>query len=118
MPKDDAVYLGHMLDTARKAVARAAGKSRSAYDADEDLRIVLTHLIQTIGEAAARVSRPAREAHPEIPWRQIVGIRHRIVHDYMDVDYDIVWEVITRNLPPLIRALEAIVPPASSPEDG
>ncbi len=52
MPKDDLVYVGHMLDTARKASAKLNGKSRSEYDADEDLRIVLAHLIQTIGEAA------------------------------------------------------------------
>ena len=67
-------------------------------------------------EAAARVSGPTRQAHPEIPLRQIIGLRHRIVHDYMDVDYDIVWEVVTRDLPPPIRVLEAIVPPAPRQE--
>jgi uncharacterized protein with HEPN domain len=52
MTRDDLVYVGHMLDTARKAVRRVVGKTRADFDADEDLRIVLTHLIQTIGEAA------------------------------------------------------------------
>src|SRR3990172_5473644 len=110
MPRDDGVYLGHMLDTARKAAGRGKGKSRAEYDADEDLRIVLAHLVQTIGEAAARVSTACRDAHPDIPWRQIMGIRHRIVHDYMDVDYDVLWEVATRDLPRLIAQLETIVP--------
>ena len=66
--------------------------------------------MQTIGEAAARVSGPTREAHPEIPWKQIVGIRHRIVHDYLHVDYDVLWEVATRDLPVLVAQLERIAP--------
>lgn len=110
MQRDDTVYLGHMLDMARKVLARTERKTKTEYDADEDLRFVVAHLIQTIGEAAARVSGPKREDHPEIPWRQITGIRHRIVHDYMGVDYDILWEVATRHIPALIQALEAIVP--------
>jgi uncharacterized protein with HEPN domain len=111
MPKDDRVYLGHMLEMARKACARVAGRPRADFDADEDLRFVIAHLIQTIGEAAARVSQPTRDAHPEIPWKQVTGIRHRIVHDYMGVDYDVLWEVATRHLSPLIDALEKIVTP-------
>ncbi|NLW50425.1 MAG: DUF86 domain-containing protein [Candidatus Brocadiaceae bacterium] len=111
MQRDDNVYLGHMLDTARKARSRVEGKSRSDYDDDEDLRIVVAHLVQTIGEAAARVSASMRQAHPEIPWKQITGIRHRIVHDYMDTDYDVLWEVAVRDLPDLIRTLEPMVPP-------
>jgi uncharacterized protein with HEPN domain len=110
MQRDDGVYLGHMLDMARKAAARVESKSRQQYDADEDLRLVIAHLVQTIGEAAARVSQPTRDRHPDIPWKQITGIRHRIVHDYMDVDYDVLWEVATRDLSALIARLERIVP--------
>lgn len=89
-----------------------AGLSRADYDADEDLRFVIAHLIQTIGEAAARVSAQTQEAYPEIPWKNITGIRHRIVHDYMGVDYDILWEVAMRHIPSLVTNLEAIIPPA------
>jgi uncharacterized protein with HEPN domain len=53
-----------------------------------------------------------REAHAEIPWRQITGICHRIVHKYMGFDYDIVWEVATRHISPLMKNPEAIMPPA------
>jgi len=111
MQKDDIVYLGHMLDMARKISVRVAGVSRADYDSDEDLRFVIAHLVQTIGEAAARVSMPTQEKHPEIPWKNITGIRHRIVHDYMGVDYDILWEVAMRHIPSLIANLEAIIPP-------
>jgi uncharacterized protein with HEPN domain len=111
MQKDDTVHLSHMLDMARKISVRVAGRSKTDYEADEDLRFVIAHLIQTIGEAAARVSIPTQKAHPEIPWKNITGIRHRIVHDYMGVDYDILWEVAMRHIPSLITTLEAIVPP-------
>jgi uncharacterized protein with HEPN domain len=111
MHKDDSVYVGHMLDMARKAVAKVAGKSRTDYDADEDLRIVLAHLVQTIGEAAGRVSPETQARHAGIPWKGIVGIRHRIVHDYMDVDYDILWEVVTKDVPSLIATLEKLALP-------
>jgi len=109
MPKGDLVYLSHMLDVARNVVRRVEHRTRAEYEADEDLRIIVAHLVQTVGEAAARVSPSFREAHPEIPWRQIVGIRNRIIHDYMDVDYDILWEVATRDLPSLVAVLNGIV---------
>lgn len=113
MPKDDGVFIGHMLDLAKQAASKVEGKTRGQYDGDEDLRIVVAHLVQTIGEAATRVSAATRERHPEIPWKQIIGIRHRIVHDYMGVDYDVLWEVSTRDLPALIAHLAQILPPKS-----
>ena len=74
MTKDDAPYLGHMLEMALKATSRVRDRTRGEFDADEDLRIVLTWLIQVIGEAANRVSRETRDAHPEIPWAQSIGM--------------------------------------------
>jgi uncharacterized protein with HEPN domain len=56
MHRDDLVYAGHMLDSARQAVAMVAGKSRQDFDADQTLVLALTRLVQTIGEAARRVS--------------------------------------------------------------
>ena len=110
MPKDDLIYAGHMLDMTRKAIGKVRGPDRSGYDADENLRMTLAHLIQVIGEAARHVSPDFRQAHPEIPWDAIIGMRHKVVHDYLHVDYDIVWDVVTVDLPPLLAALERLVP--------
>lgn len=109
--KDDMVYFGHMLDTARKVAERTRGLTRERFNANEDLRLALAHLVQVIGEAARRISDEGRLAHPEIPWRQIMGMRHKIVHDYMDIKESILWEVVTKDMPPLLSALERIVPP-------
>jgi len=88
-----------MLDMTRRAVKAIKDKSRDKYDEDDILRMGLTHLVQVIGEAARKVSPTFQGEHPEIPWRRIIGMRHRIVHDYMRVDEDILWQVVTKDLP-------------------
>jgi uncharacterized protein with HEPN domain len=110
MPKGDLLYLGHMLDISLQAVAKVQGKSREDFDEDENLRLALAHLIQVIGEAARRVSAESRQQHPAIPWNDIIGMRHKVVHDYLDVDFDVVWAVATVDLPELIALLRPLVP--------
>ena len=105
----DLVYVGHMLDLATKAVSKTQGMSRATYDADENLRLAVIHLIQTIGEAARRVSREFCDSHPDVRWADIIGMRHKVVHDYLGVDDDIVWQVATVDLPKLVAALVPIV---------
>lgn len=112
MSPRDLVYVGHMLDMAKKAVSKAAGLSHAAFDADENLRLALTHLIQVIGEAGRRVSPGFSGQHPEIPWQDIGGMRHKVVHDSLGVDEDIVWQVVSEDLPPLVVLLEKILEPA------
>jgi uncharacterized protein with HEPN domain len=97
-----------MRDHAAKALALASGKSRAAFDADEVLRLALTYLIQIVGEAASQISQETKDAHPEVPWQSIVGMRHRIVHGYFAVDEDIVWKTLTTELEPLLRAFEGM----------
>ncbi len=108
MPKDDWVYLGHMLDISRKAMMMVRGKDRQDFDRDEMLRLALAHLLQIVGEAARRVSQEFRGAHPQIPWAAIVGMRHKVVHDYLNVDEDVVWNTVTHELAPLVAQLENI----------
>jgi len=109
MPKDDNIYVGHMLDMSTLAGNMIKGKSRKEYDEDVTLRLALAHLIQTIGEAARKVSVDFQKTHPEIPWSKIIGMRHKVVHDYLHVDYDILWDVVTENLPDVIRDLQKII---------
>ncbi|MBI5081884.1 MAG: DUF86 domain-containing protein [Chloroflexi bacterium] len=118
MPSDDLLYAGQMLDTARKAMQFAEGKDRTVYDNDEVLRVALAHLVQVIGEAARLTSLKFRGDHSEIPWAIIVGMRHKVVHEYMNVDEDIVWETVIHDLPDLIQHLEKIVPPEDSDGSG
>lgn len=104
MQKYDLVYVGHMLEMSEKALALVGDKDRAAYDEDEVLRLALTHLVQTVGEAARHVSREFCDGHPQIPWRAVVGMRHRVVHDYMNVDEDILWDTVLTNSPTSSRS--------------
>ncbi|MFC2171138.1 DUF86 domain-containing protein [Acidobacteriota bacterium] len=108
MPQDDATYIGHMLDMARKASQKVEGRTRQDFDEDENLRLALAHLLQTIGEAARRVSPDFQAAHSAVPWKAIIGMRHKVVHDYMGVDEDVVWDTSTKELRPLIAELEKL----------
>ena len=106
MQKDDRLFLGHMLDAAREAVSLIQEKSKVEYDGDRTLRLALAHLIQIIGEAARRVSPECRETRPEIPWKAVVGMRHKVVHNYFEVDEELVWKTVVEDLPALISELE------------
>jgi uncharacterized protein with HEPN domain len=109
LPRDDLAYVGHIVDTCQRALRLASGVTRAGYDRDETLRLALTHLIQTIGEAARLKSLEFRNAHPQVPWPAIIGMRHRIIHDYLNVDDDIVWQTVTVELGPLVDVLRPLL---------
>ena len=111
MPKDNWVYVGHILDMCLQAQEILSGKNRADYDREVVLRLALTHLVQVVGEAAQQVSDEFQKSHLQIPWRKIIGMRHRIVHDYLNVDEDVVWEVVKTDLPDLLEKIRKILPP-------
>lgn len=98
-----------MRDHAREAVDLAAGHSREDLDRDRMLNLALVRLAEVIGEAASQVPTEFRERYPDVPWQQIVGLRHRLIHGYDQVDFDILWTIIQDDLPPLIIALDRIL---------
>jgi uncharacterized protein with HEPN domain len=106
---DDLVYVGRMFEVAQKVVAKTERLERTAFDADENLMYAVLHLIQIVGEAARSVSKDFAAAHTAIPWKEIIGMRMKIVHDCMDVNWDVVWAVATVKLPPLVKDLEIIL---------
>jgi uncharacterized protein with HEPN domain len=105
----DRVRVQHMLDYAREALELIKGKDLSGLISDRLLRLALVRLLEMIGEAANRVSPEYRAAHPVIPWSQIIGLRNRLIHGYDAVDMDILWEILSRDLPILVAELESIV---------
>jgi uncharacterized protein with HEPN domain len=109
--RDDNVYLRHIMDTAREIVRKLEGRTRDEFDADVDFRFALTYRVQIIGEAASRLSPTFRDTHAEIPWHRLIGMRYRIVHDYMNINDEILWEVVTRSVAELVELLEPLVPP-------
>jgi uncharacterized protein with HEPN domain len=109
MPRDDRVTAAQMLDAVRRIRAVIRGRTRDAFETDEIRQLALLHLIQVLGETASRTTAAFRDAHPELPWAQMTGMRNRIVHGYDDVDPDIVWRVATEDVEPVLAALERIL---------
>lgn len=109
--RDPRVRLLHMRDYAQKALAMVEGQTRQDLDSDEKLRLALTHLVELVGEAASQVPAGVRKNYPQVPWMQAIAMRHRLVHGYDFVDYDILWDTITHNLPDLVEILDSILGP-------
>jgi uncharacterized protein with HEPN domain len=109
MSRRDDVSLRHMLDHAREASALVRGKTRADLDADRVLSLALVRLLEIVGEAANRVPADVRSQHPNVPWAAIVGLRNRLIHGYDSIDFDILWQILTQDLPSLITTLEDIV---------
>jgi uncharacterized protein with HEPN domain len=105
----DQIRLEHMLAHAREAVILVQDKVRADLDNDRVLNLALVRLLEVIGEAAGRISKEKRARHPDIPWTQIIGMRNRLIHGYDSVDNDILWQILSRDLPPLVKALKRIV---------
>ncbi len=114
MPPTDAARVRHILDAARQAADLARSRTRADLDADVTLSLSLTRLLEIIGEAARGLTPAFREAHTDVPWHKMAGMRDRLVHAYFDVNIDVVWQTVTQDLPPLIRRLEEIAPEADS----
>lgn len=108
---DYVIRLRHMLDFAREAIGLTQGKTPADLNTDRLLDLALLHLITLIGEAASRIPKDIHDKHPGIEWASIISMRNRVVHGYDTVDYDILWETISEDLPHLIAAIEKIVPP-------
>jgi uncharacterized protein with HEPN domain len=114
---DDTVALRHMRDHVAESIELAGDHQREDLEEDRVFTLALTKLVEIIGEAAARVSEELRESHKEIPWRQIIGTRNRLIHGYDAVDHDILWGIVDRELPGLLRQLDSALAPFDSSED-
>ena len=104
--RDPAVALRQMRDFAAEAVEMASGKTRDALDSDRTLFLALTRLIELVGEASTRVDAESRTLFPAVPWPAIKETRNRLIHAYDDIDPDVLWQIITVDLPELVRELE------------
>ena len=98
-----------MLDAANEALEFARGKQRSDLDTDRKLVLSLTKELEIIGEAAGKVSAEIRDQYGSIPWQDISGMRNRLIHAYFDIDLDVVWATVTKDLPLLKTKLEKIL---------
>ena len=110
MSRDEPLLLD-MLIAAREARSFAADMGHTQFVASKLHQNAVIRSLEVIGEAASQVSRQFRNAHPEIPWRQIISMRNRLIHAYSNVSLDTVWDVLQDKLPELISTLRPLIPP-------
>ena len=111
MQEDDLLYVRHILDAARQLDDYVAGHTRADLDKQPMLRDSMIRQLEIIGEAAGRLSETLRGRYSDIPWADIVGMRHRLIHGYFNVNLDLVWEAAVRDVPELRRTLDPVGDP-------
>lgn len=113
----NAQRLFHLLEQAASVKRRIAGLTKEDFLADSDKSELIQYSLMIMGEAVRAMDEAFKAAHPEIPWRSIVGMRNFIVHEYDDVDYDEIWKSASQDLPALTPSLERIYNSFTYPPD-
>jgi len=106
--REPELLIGDILDSANKIIDYTAGFSFEAFCADSKTFDAVIRNFEIIGEASGRLPDDFKQSHPQVDWHRIRGFRNRIVHDYMGIDYEIVWEIKNHFLPDLILKINKI----------
>ncbi len=109
-PGEDAAWLLDMLTAAQAVQSFVAGRTFEQYTVDLLFRSAVERQVEIIGEAARGLSEAFKDAHPEIPWRPIMAQRHRLAHEYGEIDDALIWNVATVHVPRLIEQIEPLTP--------
>jgi len=107
--KKDAVFLKHILDAINLIEEYLKDKSHEEFKDNRMLQDAVIREIEIIGEAAKNLSKEFRNKHSDIPWRQIAGMRDKLIHGYLGVDLDAVWDTATMDVPSLKERLQEIL---------
>ena len=110
MQRDDA-YLLDIFLAAREALEFSASLTWETFQQSRLHQLAIMRALEIVGEAARQLSQETREAHPEIPWHQLIGLRNRLAHEYLDIDLAVVWDVVRNDVSKLIAAIAPLIPP-------
>jgi uncharacterized protein with HEPN domain len=97
--RSPALYLSEILASMEKIERYIAGISYEEFIKREQLIDAVERNVEKIGEAAAAIPDEVRDRHPEVPWKTIVGLRNKVIHHYFAVDHEVIWQIVTKNIP-------------------
>ena len=99
------LYIGDMIEFSEAVLSYTAGMDQTGFVADRRTYYATLHSLQLVGEAATHVPAEVRDTHSEVRWREIIGTRNRIVHAYLGIDDDVVWDIVRTDIPKLLAQL-------------
>ena len=108
MVKDDLAYLDHILECIRKINEYSKGLSLKDFKSNELVQDAIIRNIEIIGEASKKISKDTKKTYYKIPWKEIAGMRDKLIHDYLGVDVDVVWKTIHSDIPILEKLIKEI----------
>jgi len=109
MPRVVAEFLEHILDELNYLTKKMRETDLESFLGDETLQRSFVRSIEIIGEATKQIPESVRQQYPQIPWRDMAGMRDRLIHSYFGVDYEIVWDVAANKAPELIPEFASIL---------
>jgi uncharacterized protein with HEPN domain len=106
--RDDRAKLFDILEAIQR-IEKYAQLGRQAFEQDELVQTWMIHNLSVIGEASRALSAGLKDIHPKVPWSQIISLRNTIVHQYFDIDNDVVWNIIECDIPEFKQQIQAII---------
>ena len=106
---DDKARLGHIYDAIVKIERYISGVEKTAFLQNDILQDAVMRQVEIIGEASSRISDEMQEKYPNLPWFEMRAIRNKIVHDYLEINTDIIWDTVQSDLPPLKNQIKNIL---------
>lgn len=102
-------YLEDICQAARKALEFVEGVGYKDFVADDKTVYAVVRALEIVGEATKKIPQEVRDRHPQIPWRSMAGIRDKLIHDYVNVSLEVVWNTLTEDLPSLLPMIEQVI---------
>lgn len=102
------LYVHDMLEACERVTAYTAGMDQADFLSDRRTYDATLRNLELVGEAATRIPAAVRDAHADVPWRDVIGTRNRIIHGYLGIDDDLIWGIVCQSVPeltPLLRVL-------------